>query len=210
MDDPASNAHASNKLLQLTLARRLGLLVPDTLVTRSSDEALAFWAKHQGHVVIKPLSVGYVETSTGVLEGQVFTSTVDSSHLRDSRRLALCPSLLQQQIPKGVDVRVTIVDQSMTAMYLREAEDRVQVDIRKADMTCLKYDPAHIPEETASRLLRMLKLLDLRFGAFDLIETVRGELFFLEVNPNGQWAWMDLLGVTDIARTFLASFGADG
>jgi glutathione synthase/RimK-type ligase-like ATP-grasp enzyme len=31
----------------------------------------------------------------------------------------------------------------------------------------------------------------LKFGAIDLILTPAGEYVFLEVNPNGQWAWLD-------------------
>ena len=33
--------------------------------------------------------------------------------------------------------------------------------------------------------------LRLTFGAIDLIETPKGEYVFLEINPNGQWLWLD-------------------
>ena len=37
-----------------------------------------------------------------------------------------------------------------------------------------------------------LKACGLRFGAFDLIVTPQGEYVFLELNPNGQWYWVEL------------------
>lgn len=33
--------------------------------------------------------------------------------------------------------------------------------------------------------------LGLRFGALDFLVTPSGEWYFLEVNPNGQWAWIE-------------------
>jgi hypothetical protein len=34
-----------------------------------------------------------------------------------------------------------------------------------------------------------------------------GEWQFLEINPNGQWAWMDLLGGTEIYELFIKAMG---
>ncbi len=33
--------------------------------------------------------------------------------------------------------------------------------------------------------------LGLRFGALDFLVTPDGEWYFLEINPNGQWAWIE-------------------
>ena len=35
--------------------------------------------------------------------------------------------------------------------------------------------------------------LNLRYGAIDFICDQQGELWFLEINPNGQWAWIENL-----------------
>jgi glutathione synthase/RimK-type ligase-like ATP-grasp enzyme len=36
-----------------------------------------------------------------------------------------------------------------------------------------------------------MKTLGLSFGALDLILTPQGEYVFLEVNPSGQWVWIE-------------------
>jgi len=33
----------------------------------------------------------------------------------------------------------------------------------------------------------------LSFGAIDLLLTPTGEYVFLEINPNGQWYWLELI-----------------
>jgi glutathione synthase/RimK-type ligase-like ATP-grasp enzyme len=37
----------------------------------------------------------------------------------------------------------------------------------------------------------MLSILNLQYGAFDFIEKPDGELVFLEINPTGEWAWLE-------------------
>ena len=45
--------------------------------------------------------------------------------------------------------------------------------------------------ELEAVLKQLVGRLGLNFGAVDLIETPDGELVFLEVNPNGQWLWIE-------------------
>ena len=58
----------------------------------------------------------------------------------------------------------------------------------KIEHRLIELDPA-----TTGRLKEMLRLYGLRFGAFDLIVTPQGEVVFLELNPNGQWLWIELM-----------------
>jgi glutathione synthase/RimK-type ligase-like ATP-grasp enzyme len=39
----------------------------------------------------------------------------------------------------------------------------------------------------------LVKKLGLEFGALDLIVTPDNEYVFVEINPNGQWAWIQQL-----------------
>lgn len=41
------------------------------------------------------------------------------------------------------------------------------------------------------RLGAFMGALDLQFGCIDLVRTPAGEHVFLEVNPSGQWLWLD-------------------
>jgi len=43
----------------------------------------------------------------------------------------------------------------------------------------------------------------LLFGAIDLVEC-NNEFIFLEINPNGEWGWLDKVAKTPIAQTMCA------
>lgn len=39
----------------------------------------------------------------------------------------------------------------------------------------------------------MLEIFGLNFCAFDIIRDHDDELYFIELNPNGQWYWIEIL-----------------
>ncbi len=206
INHPAANARASNKLLQLSMARQGGLAVPETLMSRSIEEARLFFQRHNGRVVLKPLSVGYVEAPDGTLEAQIYTSMLRQEHLYDARLLEQCPTLLQQQIAKVEDVRITIIDDFVTAIGLSPRDGHAPVDIRETDPRQIVYTEVPLPSDTCTQVLHLVKRLGLRFAAVDMIRSEGNQWVFLEINPNGQWAWMDLLGGSKIASGFIAVF----
>lgn len=53
-------------------------------------------------------------------------------------------------------------------------------------------EPCDLPDEVIRSLRRVLSMLGLRFGAFDIAETADGEYVFFEVNEAGQWLWQEI------------------
>ncbi|MEV4171342.1 hypothetical protein [Nonomuraea sp. NPDC049709] len=59
-----------------------------------------------------------------------------------------------------------------------------------------RHSVHHLPDDTARRCVELVAALGVSFGAIDLILTPGGEYVFLEINPNGQWGWIeDLTGL---------------
>jgi glutathione synthase/RimK-type ligase-like ATP-grasp enzyme len=57
----------------------------------------------------------------------------------------------------------------------------------------------------------MMDSLRLTFGVIDMIQTPGGEYVFLEVNPSGQWLWLDDIlecGISDAVAEWLAGVAA--
>jgi glutathione synthase/RimK-type ligase-like ATP-grasp enzyme len=56
-------------------------------------------------------------------------------------------------------------------------------------------DPAHeiftLPERVEASVHRLLDSFDLNFASLDMIVTPEGDYVFLELNPNGQWLWLE-------------------
>jgi hypothetical protein len=206
VNHPSNNVAASHKIEQLTTAKSLGFLVPDTLLTQDAEALRRFHAGHQGKVVVKPLSKGQVERP-GECSTLIYTNEVSAAELESLDDLACCPTLFQQLIDKRADIRVTVVDQEVHAVELTALgpDGRQRCDIRRDNMQDVSYRVITLPPEVEARVRALAGHYGLRFAAIDLVESTTGAWFFLEVNPNGQWAWMDLIGVTDIAGSFVRS-----
>jgi len=48
-----------------------------------------------------------------------------------------------------------------------------------------------VPEPVRHGVRELLRGLGLRFAATDFVVTPAGEWYFLDLNPNGQWAWIE-------------------
>jgi hypothetical protein len=207
MNHPTANVRASHKLEQLTRVSACGLRVPETLVTQSREELDAFWEAYDGRIIVKPIASGYLERRDASV-ASIYTSRVLRKHLVGAP-LAPCPTLFQEEIVKAYDVRVTIVDDRMTSVAMHRPIDGDQiVDIRRDNMEGVRYARCAMPDGVQEKLHKLLRSYHLRFAAVDLAVTAGGEWVFFEINPNGQWAWLDLAGATDIWKDFADVFAA--
>jgi len=208
MNHPACNARASRKLAQLSAARSCDLLVPDTLVTQDPDELRGFYARHKGRVVAKPMSTGYVERPDQSTDLLIYTNRVTLQDLEDLSDLPACPALFQEYIDKISDVRITVVDQNIHAVELlaKESDGSVRCDVRRDNMAGVEYRRVSPPPDLLMKLARLLNCYSLRYAAIDMAVGRDGGWYFLEINPNGQWAWLDLYGGMQIAQSFIKSF----
>jgi len=50
-----------------------------------------------------------------------------------------------------------------------------------------------VPTSLSCALLVILRHYGLNYGAFDVIQEPDGRYYFLELNPNGQYLWIELL-----------------
>ncbi len=204
INHPSKIMGASFKLEQLGRAARLGLYVPRWLCTSDKDTAVEFMSAVGGAVVSKPLYSGVLERDTAADDTDIFTSQVERHHVETAERSLGCPTLFQERA-LGWDIRVTIVDEMVWAVRLVRSDGAV--DVRRDNMRGVEYQRVALPSGLAERLVRLNQSYGLRFSAIDLIETDRGWTF-LELNPNGQWAWLDLVGGAEIFSSFVSAFSS--
>jgi hypothetical protein len=96
--------------------------------------------------------------------------------------------LLQEEIPRVADVRATFIGSHCFVTDIRGREHLV--DWREPQGT-VSYSISSLGEDVEARCRAVLSRLGLLYGAFDFIRTPEGELIFLEVNPTGEWAWLE-------------------
>lgn len=185
---------ASYKPAQLLRAAGLGFEVPRTLITNEPEEAKGFIEALSGAAVIKPLRFGLVR-ETDEYEDVIFTNRVREEDVRSGMgAVALCPCLFQEYVPKDVEIRATVVGKEVFAAEIHSQEiPEAQSDWRRASTADIPHLPHELPAPVADLCVRLVGHLGLNFGAIDLIRTPEGRYVFLEINPNGQWLWVELL-----------------
>lgn len=185
---------ASYKPGQLKAAADLGFEVPRSLITNDPEEAHAFVEGLGGAAVVKPLRFGLVR-ETDHHQDVVFTQPVRSEDVRSGMgAVAWCPTYLQEYVPKDVEIRATVVgDQVLAAEIHSQEVAEGRHDWRRADAEDVPHFPHELPVDVAERCVGVVRHFGLAFGAIDLIRTPDGRYVFLEVNPNGQWLWVETL-----------------
>jgi ATP-grasp ribosomal peptide maturase len=185
LNHPAAIASAEYKPVQLAEAGACGLDVPATLVTNDPAEAARFVAC-VGRAVYKPFTPAKI-TEAGA-HRVVFTTPITASDIDESIRLTA--HLVQERVDKRYEVRLTVVDDAFLAARIDAGSETALVDWR-ADYDALTYTPlAEIPTAVRTGVRALIARLRLRFGTFDFVVSPDDRWWFLEVNPNGQWAWI--------------------
>jgi glutathione synthase/RimK-type ligase-like ATP-grasp enzyme len=113
----AYNSRTSHKLDQLRIAQKIGLQIPETLVTASVDEFQQFYERLAGKVITKPLYNGSVNRQ-GENDTIIYTNRVTGKFLEKIDEIQNCPTLFQEYIEKKADVRITIIDKQIEAVEM--------------------------------------------------------------------------------------------
>ena len=191
-----------NKLLQLKLAESAGLLVPDTLVTNNSDKLIEFCQKHGSSIAVKAVRSRIFQEDNGNATG-IYTNRISIDYIKDhTEDIILAPIMAQEYVQKNLEFRVTVVGQDIfTCAIHSQDSERTKEDWRRYDFDNVKHESYDLPEEVKNSLLRFMQLCHLTFGAIDMVLTPEGEYVFLEVNPSGQYIWIENLAKLPISRS---------
>ncbi|GLW16340.1 MULTISPECIES: ATP-grasp ribosomal peptide maturase [Streptomyces] len=184
---PGRAADAEYKPLQLRVAAGVGLNVPRTLITNDPDAAKDFADSLGGPLVYKPFF--HVR---GTVRGQtaaVYASIVDPEDLPHAD-IATTAHMFQEWVPKAYEVRLTVVDGQIFAAEIHADSEAGRIDWR-SDYASHTYKTCDPPPEVATGVLHMLDQLGLPYGAFDFVVTPERQWRFLEVNPSGQYGFIE-------------------
>ena len=185
MNHPDANSIASSKPINLRLASGLGLKVPQTLIASDPVE-ISKWLKKYEKSVIKAISYGLMERKNSA--EMAFTQRIPKSFDVKEDILPSVPILLQEEIKKEADVRVTLVGNKVFSAILNQKGKEIDWRARKDEA---KWKSFQLPKFIEEACIKLCKKLNLEFAAIDLVKSTSGDFFFLELNPNGQWVWIE-------------------
>lgn len=183
----------SIKANQISIARHAGLSIPETVISNDID-VIRDLAKRHGEIIVKPLAyTGFVINER---QYSCFTSPLTLSDLAQFRKIDLdfAPAIFQQRINKVQELRVTVIGSEVYACEIQTLPHTLEnIDWRIDGIVDLPHRIVDIPQQIADSCIQVLDLMHLRFGAFDIIKDDSDTYYFLEVNPNGQYYWIELL-----------------
>lgn len=193
LSNPNSLERARKKILQLRLAQEIGFTVPETIVTNNPQEARNFFARCGGKIIFKAInheSLDYVGRNF-----TISTTLITESHLAKIDLVRYMPSLFQELIEKEYELRVTMVGDKIFPIKIDSQKNPLTIiDWRNPELIDkLSYAPVDISNSMAERCLSMQEKLNLSFGCFDFAKDKKGNFYFFEVNPSGQWYWLESL-----------------
>jgi ATP-GRASP peptide maturase of grasp-with-spasm system len=180
-----------NKLEVLEQASGLGLNIPETIVTNSKHDLIAFFNTH-GRIITKALS-----------ESMVYLDDTDSTIMYTEEVTAELVSKLPQQfgvylfqslLEKEFELRVFYLDKKFYSMAIfSQSNTKTAIDFRRYDHSkANRCVPFILPRKLEKKLVKLLEQLDLQSASIDMVYTCDDKYVFLEINPIGQFGMVSI------------------
>ena len=187
INHPQCHARANSKPAQLRVAQDIGLDIPPTVITNDPQEVRDFVAKTSTATVYKAHS-----QSLNLEPGKaLYTGLMTDKELDRLELIRVSPGIFQAFVPKAYEVRATVVGSRIFAGKIEsQSNEETRVDWRRRPYD-IEKEPIVLPAEIEAKIFRFMQSFGLIYGAFDFIVTPDGRHVFLEVNPAGQYLWVE-------------------
>lgn len=197
VSNPENVKIAARKPFHLAVAKRLGFNIPRTLFTNSPCQASSFSSSVNKPLAVKTLWTPGITIDDGEKEVPValYTRklTPDEIH-QHIGRVRNCPLIFQEYVEKKFELRITVVGHQVFACAIwSQASEHTVEDWRRYDLEHTPHEPYQLPPVLEESCRNLVRTLGLQFGCIDMIVTPEDDYVFLEINPNGQWLWIEQL-----------------
>ena len=183
VNHPTRTYEAEHKMIQLRTAHEVGFDIPVTYCLNS--EHLLGNRVNGPLVAIKGLDTVLVRTDT--TESFGYTNLLFREELKEVE-LRGAPLVAQQALTDKLDLRVTVVGNDWWCASVTEGGSGIAGDWRLKKSN-LAFSEFTLPQPIGGRCIELTRRLGLSFAAIDLALS-DDRFFFLEVNPTGEWAWL--------------------
>lgn len=188
--------YISKKPHQLRLAKQLGFAVPETVITNDPQVARRLFSTDRRRWIYKSLIPHIWESKDAGKLFQSQTALVSAEDMKSDFHISSCPLTLQSYVEKSWEARVVVMGSCLIAARI-DASDRLhdgqaavdwRMEVSAANFRVARTD---VPGQVGARIRQFMVASGLVFGCFDFVVDPHGNWLFLEVNPGGQFLWMD-------------------
>lgn len=180
-----------NKLKSLSTAQKHGLKVPPTIITNRKFEVTLFPFKS---LITKNIQDNLVAYNNGKIATNTQTMRVSADEIKGS----FFYSKFQKEISKKYELRIFYLNGYFYSLaYI--CNNVSEIDSRNLDEK-IRYIPFILPKKLEKKLTVFMKTMKLESGSIDMIVDVNDDFYFLEVNPVGQFDFLNNHGNFQIEK----------
>lgn len=179
---------AVSKSWQLEQALEVGLQIPETLITNNS-KALETFYHQQNKSIITKLQIELEQSMQG---GKgLYTQKITDEHIKNIDLLVYAPMIFQREIEKVYELRIIYIDGIFYTGKINATQSKTgQTDWRVSEVGSTYWEHYELPNTLKEKLRTFMLIMELRYGAIDIIRDIEGNYIFLEVNPRGEWGML--------------------
>jgi len=189
INDPQKTFDAENRLNQLLTAQRIGFNIPETSITNHPDVGRRFFDENFGTTLVKVLH--HHEIIHKCMSYRFLATKIENSHLSKFDELSYSPVIFQKRIEIDSEIRVTIIGDNIFSCDLSTSHGKKYFDLHRIKEKDLKYKEINLEKKIEKLCLKLNKELKLLVSSIDFIVDKKGEIVFLEINPVGDWNWIE-------------------
>lgn len=192
-----------NKLLQMKIAKELGLLIPDSYVITSKSGLIEIIKLHKGKdLITKPFENCIPIT----IEGKyiLMKTSIVNKHIDDIPDF-FPPALIQKRVEKKFELRIFyLTGRFFTTRIIDENKNEVDHRVNALHSDC-RYEVYSLPTSVEIKLQKMLQHLDLNCASIDMIIDTNDNYVFLEINATGQFTYHSVFNNTYLDKEIALS-----
>jgi len=177
-----------NKLIILKNAEKIGLTIPETIVTSYKTVLTDFIIRHK-KVITKPAIEGlfFFDKNNDYCFNAYTELATDE--LLSKYGDTFAPSLFQACIPKILEVRTFYLEKEFYSMGIFSQNNiQTAIDFRHYDKEMPNRNvPFQLPSEIEEKLIALMTTVRINSASIDMIYGADKKFYFLEINPIGQF-----------------------
>ena len=200
INNPASDATAHRKAYQLRVAKDLGLVIPETLISNDPAAVRQFIGDGE-KVICKAFSATEANWRETRLVGEEELANLDA--------VKFAPVIFQRYIEAVYDLRITVIGTEVFPAAIYSQESAYAIDCR-IDIGNARIEAVPLPDDIHQKLHMLMDELGLVYGAIDMRLQPDGTYVFLEINPAGQFLFIETATKQPIALCMAKTLAAGG
>jgi len=180
-----------NKAVQLRMAGASGLKTPATLMSNSPAAVRHFFDQYPDNAICKAFAshVWQQQGSEDLMVTETFS--LNRGDLpADDEVFTYSPAIYQEKVKKQFDVRAVLMGERVYSFAVRTPAN--SLDWRHdAALRKVAVERIATPAAVESGILRFTAAAGVCTGSLDFAVDRNGEWWFLEINEQGQFLWLD-------------------